>query len=56
MPDQVIGRLAQLRPGDRVRFERVTPAEAEAAAKERAAELRRWLTRLCAADRAPVFG
>ena len=48
--------LARLRPGDRVRFERVTPEEAAAAATERAAELRRWLARLRAADRQPVLG
>ncbi len=47
--------LAQLRPGDRVRFERVSPAEAEIAAKERAAFLKTWLTRLQAAERHPVF-
>ena len=48
--------LAQLRPGDRVRFVRVTPDEAEAAARARAAFLREWLTRLCIAERAPVVG
>lgn len=47
--------LAQLRPGDRVRFARVTPDEADAAARERAAAVRVWLTRLRAADRAPVL-
>ncbi|HJZ59479.1 MAG TPA: biotin-dependent carboxyltransferase family protein [Gemmataceae bacterium] len=51
-----LDRLAQLRPGDRVRFERVTSEEADAAAKTRAAELRLWLSRLRAADRQPVFG
>jgi biotin-dependent carboxylase-like uncharacterized protein len=38
--------LAQLRPGAAVRFRRVTPDEAEAAARERAGWLREWLTRL----------
>ena len=50
-----LDRLAQLRPGDRVRFTCVTPDEAEAAAKERAAFLKTWLTRLRIADRQPVF-
>ncbi len=48
--------LAQLRPGERVRFVRVTPDEAEAAARERSAVLREWLARLRAADRRPVVG
>lgn len=48
--------LAQLRPGERVRFVRVSPDEAEAAARERAAFLREWLTRLRIAERAPVLG
>jgi biotin-dependent carboxylase-like uncharacterized protein len=47
--------LAQLRPGDRVRFARVTPDEAEAAARERAAWLGRWLARLRVAERQPRF-
>ena len=34
-----------------VRFVRVSPVEAEAAARERAAALRQWLARLRAADR-----
>jgi antagonist of KipI len=51
-----LDRLAQLRPGDRVRFCRVTADEAEAAARSRAAALRFWLTRLRAADRAPQLG
>ena len=38
--------LAQLRPGAAVTFRRVTPDEAEAAARERAGWLREWLTRL----------
>jgi antagonist of KipI len=41
--------LGQLRPGDAVRFVRVTEAEAEAAAGERRADLRRWLRRVAAA-------
>ena len=47
--------LAQLRPGDRVRFVRVAPEEAAAAAHERAAFLRQWRTRLHVAERQPVF-
>jgi 5-oxoprolinase (ATP-hydrolysing) subunit C len=50
-----LDRLAQLRPGDRVRFARVTPEEADCAAKERAAFLKEWLTRLRIADRQPEF-
>ena len=50
-----LDRLAQLRPGDRVQFVRVTAEEAEAAARERAAFLREWLTRLRIAERQPVF-
>ena len=48
-----LDRLAQLRPGDRVRFVRVTPDEAAAAANERAAFLSGWLTRLRDAERRP---
>ena len=48
-----LDRLAQLRPGDRVRFRLVSWEEAEAAARERAAAVRAWLVRLRAADRAP---
>jgi antagonist of KipI len=48
--------LAQLRPGRKVRFARVTPEEAEAAAAERAAALRPWLARLRTTDRQPVIG
>ncbi|MBX9583473.1 MAG: biotin-dependent carboxyltransferase family protein [Gemmataceae bacterium] len=51
-----LDRVGQLRPGDRVRFVRVTAEEAEAAARERAAVVRGWLARLRAADRAPVVG
>ena len=50
-----LDRLAQLRPGDRARFVRVTPDEAEVAAKELAAALKEWLTRLRIADRQPAF-
>lgn len=48
--------LAQLRPGDRVRFVRVTVSEAEAAARSRAEALRAWLARLRVAERPPVVG
>jgi allophanate hydrolase subunit 2 len=48
--------LAQLRPGQKVRFARVTPEQAAAAAAERAATLRLWLARLRVADRQPAFG
>ncbi|MCI0699905.1 MAG: biotin-dependent carboxyltransferase family protein [Planctomycetia bacterium] len=47
--------LAQLRPGDRVQFVRVTSDEAEAASRERAAFLNEWLTRLRIAERQPEF-
>jgi 5-oxoprolinase (ATP-hydrolysing) subunit C len=47
--------LAQLRPGDQVRFVRVTIEEAEQAARGRTAYLREWLTRLRIADRQPAF-
>ena len=47
--------LAQLRPGDRVHFVRVTAEKAETAAKERSATLNEWLTRLRIADRQPEF-
>jgi allophanate hydrolase subunit 2 len=48
--------LAQLRPGQRVRFARASLEEAEAAARARAAFLREWLTRLRIAERRPVVG
>lgn len=48
--------LAQLRPGDAVRFVRVTPEEADAAARSRAAAVCAWLARLRVAERPPVFG
>ena len=51
-----LDQLAQLRPGSRVRFVRVTAAEAEAAVNARRAFLREWLTRLRIAERRPVFG
>ena len=41
--------LGQLRPGDEVRFVRVTEAEAEAAAAERRERLRKWLRRIAVA-------
>jgi 5-oxoprolinase (ATP-hydrolysing) subunit C len=50
-----LDRLAQLRPGDRVRFARVSSEEAEAGARDRTAFLREWLTRLRVAERQPVF-
>lgn len=49
-----LDRLAQLRPGERVRFVRVTPQEAETAARQRMAQLRLWLARLQSAERRPV--
>ncbi|AWM41284.1 KipI antagonist [Gemmata obscuriglobus] len=51
-----LDRLAQLRPGDRVRFVCVSSAEAENAARERAEFLRGWLVRLAVAERRPVLG
>jgi 5-oxoprolinase (ATP-hydrolysing) subunit C len=47
--------LAQIRPGERVRFERVSQAEAERAAAERAECIKNWLMRLRIADRQPEF-
>ncbi|MFO0824614.1 MAG: biotin-dependent carboxyltransferase family protein [Gemmataceae bacterium] len=47
--------LAQLRPGDRVRFVRVSTEEAEAAARKRSTWLDEWQTRLRIAERQPVF-
>jgi allophanate hydrolase subunit 2 len=41
-----LDRLAQLRPGMVVSFQRVSLDEAEHAARKRAAVLREWLTRL----------
>jgi antagonist of KipI len=51
-----LDQLAQLRPGDRVAFVRVSAAEAEVAARERATFLHEWLTRLRIAERQPVVG
>ena len=50
-----LDRLAQLRPGDRIRFVRVDENEAERLARDRAESLRGWLARLRAADRAPII-
>jgi antagonist of KipI len=47
--------LAQLRPGERVRFVRVSSEEAEEAARSRAEFLAAWLARLRIAERPPVF-
>jgi 5-oxoprolinase (ATP-hydrolysing) subunit C len=47
--------LAQLRPGDQVRFIRVTADQAEGAFRARANFLREWQTRLRIAERQPVF-
>jgi biotin-dependent carboxylase-like uncharacterized protein len=47
--------LAQLRPGDRVRFVRVTPDSAAEAARARAARLGEWLARFRTAERPPEF-
>ena len=51
-----LDRLAQLRPGESVRFVRVTPEEAEEAARERAAFLAAWRARLRVAERSPTRG
>jgi 5-oxoprolinase (ATP-hydrolysing) subunit C len=54
---QVIGadldKLGQLRPGERVRFARVTLAEAEALYRQKQAELYGWLVRLRTAQMLP---
>jgi biotin-dependent carboxylase-like uncharacterized protein len=47
--------LAQLRPGERVRFDRAETEVAERAATQRAAALKEWLMRLRIADRQPEF-
>jgi biotin-dependent carboxylase-like uncharacterized protein len=48
--------LGQLRPGDAVRFQRVTLEEAEAAYRAKQAEVDRWLLRLRTAERfAPEY-
>jgi antagonist of KipI len=44
-----LDRLGQLRPGDEVRFVRVSENDAEAAAAERRGELRKWLRRVAVA-------
>jgi len=49
-----LDRLAQLRPGDRVRFVSVNEADADRFARERSDAVRGWLARLRAADRTPV--
>ena len=41
-----LDRLAQLRPGSKVRFRQVVDDEAERAAQERAAAIREWVVRL----------
>jgi antagonist of KipI len=41
-----LDRVGQLRPGERVRFRRVTLEEAERLYRQREADLRSWLTRL----------
>jgi allophanate hydrolase subunit 2 len=48
--------LAQLRPGSRVQFVRVSAEEVETAAEERETFLHEWLTRLRIAERQPVIG
>jgi biotin-dependent carboxylase-like uncharacterized protein len=50
-----LDRLAQLRPGDRVRFLRVTLEEARQAAYKRSTFLKQWLIRLRIADRQPIL-
>src|SRR5262249_51398765 len=45
-----LDKLAQLRPGERVRFRRVELAEAEELYRRKRDELRRWLVRLRAAE------
>jgi biotin-dependent carboxylase-like uncharacterized protein len=46
-----VDKLAQLRPGDRIRFSRVDLAEAERLYRHKSAELTEWLTRLGTAER-----
>jgi 5-oxoprolinase (ATP-hydrolysing) subunit C len=50
-----LDHLAQLRPGERVRFVCVSRDEARNAAEKRAAFLKEWLSRLRSADRQPLF-
>ncbi len=45
-----LDKLAQLRPGETIRFQRVTLADAEALYRAKQAELREWLTRLRTAE------
>jgi allophanate hydrolase subunit 2 len=45
-----VDKLAQLRPGETVRFARVSLDEAEALYRRKQAELREWLTRLATAQ------
>ena len=42
--------LGRLRPGDRIRFQRVTLAEAETLYREKRARMGEWLNRLRAAE------
>ncbi len=48
--DADLDKLAQLRPGDSVRFQRVTLETAEAIYRAKQKELRQWLTRLRTAE------
>ncbi len=50
-----LDRIAQLRPGDRVRFVCISLEEAEIAARERREYLKEWIARLGIADRQPKF-
>jgi antagonist of KipI len=50
-----LDKLGQLRPGDRIRFVRVSLELAERAAQERALWLSTWLARLGVAERQPRF-
>ncbi|HEV3386507.1 MAG TPA: biotin-dependent carboxyltransferase family protein [Gemmata sp.] len=50
-----LDRIAQLRPGDRVRFVGISLEEAEIAARERREYLKEWIARLGIADRQPKF-
>ncbi|HEY7328801.1 MAG TPA: biotin-dependent carboxyltransferase family protein [Gemmataceae bacterium] len=45
-----LDKLAQLRPGESIRFQRVTLASAEALYRAKQTELREWLTRLRTAE------
>jgi antagonist of KipI len=49
-----LDKLAQLRPGETIRFQRVTLAEAEALYRTKQTELREWLTRLRTAEAFPL--